>query len=211
MLDGKLWRENESKTFLEYLVEWEGRKINCEAHVFSPWTHQKVLSPKWRENWREKLVIIFGRKCPCTIVPSPILLFFTPFFFFFLLLIYWACVAFLTFFFLFLLIYWAACPVCFFFVQMWFFLRTWFLFFNKFRWLIFFLVVYHFFGFYWASFFNKNICVNLYKLTFSITSFLYSQQNKKEGKLKSFLSSHFSIIFPFSIIFLFYPSNQTDP
>ena len=99
MLDGKLWRENESKTFLEYLVEWEGRKINCEAHVFSPWTHQKVLSPKWRENWREKLVIIFGRKCPCTIVPSPILLFFTPFFFFFLLLIYWACVAFLTFFF----------------------------------------------------------------------------------------------------------------
>ena len=50
------------------------------------------------------------------------------------------------------------------------FLWTWFLFFNKFRWLIFFffLVIYHFFGFNWISFFHKGIYVNLYKITFSI-------------------------------------------
>ena len=34
---------------------------------------------------------------------------------------------------------------------------------------------------------------------------------QKEKKLKSFLSSHFSILPPFSILPLFHPSNQTDP
>ena len=28
----------------------------------------KKLSPKWRENWREKLDIIFGQKCPCATI-----------------------------------------------------------------------------------------------------------------------------------------------
>ena len=41
-------------------------------------------------------------------------------------------------------------------------------------WFFFFLVVYHFFGFNWVSFFNKGICVNLYKLTFSILLLFYS-------------------------------------
>ena len=37
------------------------------------------------------------------------------------------------------------------------------------------------FCFNWASFFNKSICINLYKLTFSIPPFFHSQPNKKEG------------------------------
>ena len=45
----------------------------------------------------------------------------------------------------------------------------------------FFLVVYHFFGFNWVSFFNRGICVNLYKLTFSILPLFHSQPNKNEG------------------------------
>ena len=74
------------------------------------------------------------------------------------------------FFFLFLLLSFIFLFLIFWFIYLFrcdFFFQTWFLFFNKFRWLIFFLVVYHFFGFNWASFFNKGICINLYKLTFS--------------------------------------------
>ena len=74
------------------------------------------------------------------------------------------------FFFLFLLLSFIFLFLIFWFIYLFrcdFFFQTWFLFFNKFRWLIFFLVVYHFFGFNWASFFNKGMCINLYKLTFS--------------------------------------------
>ena len=57
----------------------------------------------------------------------------------------------------------------------------------------FFLVVYHFFGFNWTSFFSKGICVNLYKLTFSIPPFSTPNQTKmREIKI-------------FSIISLFHP------
>ena len=49
------------------LVGWRGRKINSRIQVFSPRTYQKVFSPKWSKNWREKLGIIFGQKCPCAI------------------------------------------------------------------------------------------------------------------------------------------------
>ena len=38
------------ETFL-CLVGWGKRKINFGAQIFFPQTHQKVLSPKWRENW----------------------------------------------------------------------------------------------------------------------------------------------------------------
>ena len=48
-------------------------------------------------------------------------------------------------------------------------------------WFFFFLVVYPFFVFNWTSFFNKGICINLYKLTFSIILLFHSQLNKKKG------------------------------
>ena len=101
-------------------------------------------------------------------------------FLFFFLLIYWAgfiqcsySFCFLSCFFVFVFIFYFCLDLIFF----W----TWFLFFNKFRWLIFFLVVYRFFGFNWASFFNKGMCINLYKLTFSIPPFSHSQPKKKKG------------------------------
>ena len=44
-MDGKLWRENEKENFFDVcLVVWEGKKINGRIRVFSPLTHQKVLS-----------------------------------------------------------------------------------------------------------------------------------------------------------------------
>ena len=60
------------------------------------------------------------------------------------------------------------------------------------------------FHFNWASFFNKSICVNLYKLTFSIPLLFHSQPNKNKGNWNlfypptfpssyNFFSSHFFI------------------
>ena len=67
-MDGKLWRENRKENFFGMcLVEWGGRKISNGIQVFSPLTHPKVFFPKWRENSRKKLDIIFGQKCPCAI------------------------------------------------------------------------------------------------------------------------------------------------
>ena len=67
----------------------------------------------------------------------------------------------------------------------------------------------------------------LYKLHFLSSHFSFQPNKKKKkfvslhfstlltkhkwGKLKSFLSSHFSILSPFSILSLFHPPNQTDP
>ena len=56
------------KTFFGVcLVGWGGRKINGGAQVFSSQTHQKVFSPKWRENWREKMELLNGWKCRCSL------------------------------------------------------------------------------------------------------------------------------------------------
>ena len=108
------------KLFRVCLVGWRGRKINGEVQMFSLLTHQKVFSPKWRENWREKLGITFEQKCPCIITPSPTLLFFTLFFLFFLhcLVLFFFCCCFVLFFFLFL---------CFFFLNV-FWVKIWFFF-----------------------------------------------------------------------------------
>ena len=67
MVDGKLWWENGRKTFWSCMVGWEGKKINGGTQVFSLRAHQNVFSSKWRENWKEKLDIIFGQKCPYAI------------------------------------------------------------------------------------------------------------------------------------------------
>ena len=61
------------------------------------------------------------------------------------------------------------------------------------------------FRFNWQSFFINGIWVNLYKFTFSIPPLFHSQKKKKRDKLKSSLSSHFSIL-P-----LFHSSHQTNP
>ena len=51
MVDEKLWKENVKKNFFGVcLVGWGERKINGRARVFSPQAHQKLFSPKWREN-----------------------------------------------------------------------------------------------------------------------------------------------------------------
>ena len=112
--------------------------------------------------------------------------------------------------FFFLMIYWAGLSSIFFLDVI--FLWTWFLFFNKFRWLIFFLVVYHFFGFNWASFFiylfiygnwtsffNKGIYISLYKLTFPTSPFFTLNQTKRR-KIKVF-----SILSFFHSLAIFYP------
>ena len=49
------------------LVGWRESKINGVTQVFSSQTYKKVFSSKWKENWREKLDIIFGWKYPCAI------------------------------------------------------------------------------------------------------------------------------------------------
>ena len=79
---------------------------------------------------------------------------------------------------------------------MWFFKWTWFLFFNKLRWL--FLFIYHVFCFNWISFFNKSICVNLYKFTFFIIPFFsLSTKQKREKLKKKFYSPTFSSFYNF--------------
>ena len=150
-----------------------------------------------------------GRKCPCIIAHGLHPCCFSLHFFFFLFpSLDVACLFSFSFFFLF----WQACPVFFFLVlMMWFFIffMDVILKINKFRWLIFFWLFIIFFN--WALFFNKGICVNLYKLTFSIPPFFHSQSKKKGEKLNSFLFSYFSILSPFSILPLFHPFNQTNP
>ena len=132
--------------------------------------------------------IIFGRKCPCAIAHELHPHCFSSHFFFSLF----------TFDLLGRLVqysfFWFRCDFLFF-MDMIFLL-------NLGNWFFFFFV-YHFFGFNWASFFNKGICVNLYKLTFSISQFFHFQPNKNEENWNifyhpiflfsyHFLSSHFS-------------------
>ena len=62
------------------------------------------------------------------------------------------------------------------------------------------LVLYPFFGFNWASFFKKGICVNLYKLTYSILPFPTLNQTKIR-KIKIF--SILSLFHPPIIFYLF--------
>ena len=76
---------------------------------------------------------------------------------------------------------------------------------NKFRWLLFFCGYLSLFVFNCASFINKGIWVNLFKLIFS--SLHFSTPNQQKGEKINF----FSILPPFSILPLFYSSNQTNP
>ena len=78
---------------------------------------------------------------------------------------------------------------------------------NKFGWLLFFVVICHFF----ILIGHHSLTKVYFKLIFSISPLFNSQPNKNDEKIKSFLSSHFSILQPFSILPLFHPSNQTDP
>ena len=73
LFGGKIWwmknfeKKIEMKTFLS-VFDWVGKKENkwWKLHIFSP-NPLKIFSPKWREDWRENLSIIFRGKCPCTI------------------------------------------------------------------------------------------------------------------------------------------------
>ena len=104
----KLWRENgNANFFVMCLVGWGGRKINGGVQLFSSMTHKKIFFLKWRENWKEKLHIIFGRKFT---------LFFLRVFFFLNLL--GKIVQYYYFLFCFLL---CVCVCVFFFFKMWFF------------------------------------------------------------------------------------------
>ena len=105
-------------------------------------------------------------------------------------------------------------PRCvgFFLTRRYFFFGTWFFFFfnNKFGWLLFLWLFVTFFGFNWSSFFSNGIWVKLFKLIFSFLPLFHFQPNKRE-RIKIILSSHFFILSPFSILPLFYHSNQTNP
>ena len=172
------------KTFLS-VNSWVGMKE-------SKWWGLGVSSPSLPKSFLLKMEIKLKEEighhfwmkmpiCNCTWASST-LLFFTLFFFFFFFppghclpppLLF-------LFFFYFLWFTGHACPEFFFFFGCCccyldvIFLWTWFLFFNKFRWLIFFfwlfitflvLIGHQFFFFFygnWKSFFNKGICINLY-------------------------------------------------
>ena len=132
MVDRKLWRENRKENFFGMcLVGWGGKKINCRAQVFSPWAHQNVFSPKWRENWVRMNFFLMDKNAYVHI-PLFIYLFFSP----------WVVsnVAFLFLFFVFF--FWfsrAGCDSCFFFFKdVIFIFGCDFYFFNKFGWLLFF-------------------------------------------------------------------------
>ena len=75
-MDGKFRRKWEGKLFWVHSVEWERRKINGELHVFSLWTHQKVFSPKLRENLMEKIWLFNRQKCKCLVHFTFLFLFF---------------------------------------------------------------------------------------------------------------------------------------
>ena len=89
-MDGKPWRENGKKNFFWVcLVRWRWRKINGKAQVFSPWAHQKVLSPKWGENWEGKAhEMSFQKYAPRWTSPLMCWLFFFPLLICCLLLLY---------------------------------------------------------------------------------------------------------------------------
>ena len=156
------WMENFGekigrKTFLS-MFGWMGRKENkwwgpCVFFLDPP----KSFLLKIEKKLKGKIGYHFWTKMPmCNYIwASSMLLFFPPFFFFFFFSTPRRCLPFLFFTKMlpasssfFLLIYWAGVACLFFFcVYLFrcdFFLWTWFLFFNKFRWLIFFLVIYHF-------------------------------------------------------------------
>ena len=136
----------------------------------------------WKKNFREKIGMKTFLEC----------VWLSRFFFFFFLDI---TSSFPFFFFLFLLIYWVGIIQCmlliyifaflffffFFFGLDLIFFWTWFLFFNKFRWLLIIFGCLSLFCFNLTSYFNKNIWVNLYKLTFFIPPLFNSQPNKNEG------------------------------
>ena len=135
-----LERKWEGKLFGVCLIGWRERKINGGTQVFFPWAYQKVFSPKWRENWREKLDIIFWQKCPYAVAHGLVYVALLYFFFFPL-----GCC--LLFFFdllsklptLVLILFFFFCFLLYFFVlDLIFFRHVFFYFFNKFRWLIFF-------------------------------------------------------------------------
>ena len=149
-MDGKFRRKWEGKLFWVHSVEWERRKINGEIHVFSLWTHQKVFSPKLRENLMEKIWLFNRQKCKCLVHFTFLFLFFSFFFFSFLDVAFlffvfsffdflccgWACYLFFSFlffpgcclhFFYFLVV--GVIVVLFYFI--FFFFGIWFLFFNK--------------------------------------------------------------------------------
>ena len=96
-MDGKFWRENGNENFLECLVGWGGRKINCRTQVFSPQVYLKVFSPRWRENWSKNLDIIFGQKCPCVVAHELVHIDLLHFFFFFSFLSFGCCLFFFSF------------------------------------------------------------------------------------------------------------------
>ena len=148
-MDGKFRRIWEGKLFWVHSVEWERRKINCEIQVFSLWTHQKVFSPKLRENLMEKIWLFNRQKCKCLVHFTFLFLFFSflfwmslfcflffAFSFFDFLCCGWACYLFFSFlffpgcclhFFYFLVV---GVIVVLFFIFVFFF-GIWFLFFNK--------------------------------------------------------------------------------
>ena len=66
------------KTFLSVFGWMGGRKINGGAFVFSHRAHQKVFSPKWRENWKRKSSYLINKNAHVQFLS-----FFFPFFFFF--------------------------------------------------------------------------------------------------------------------------------
>ena len=82
-----------------------------------------------------------------------------------------------------------------------------FYFFSKFGRLLFFCGYLSLFCFNWASFFNKSLLVNLFKLIFFHPSTFSLSTKQKGEKIKYYISSHFSILPPFSIFTLFHHSN----
>ena len=82
---------------------------------------------------------------------------------------------------------------------------------HVFRFFFFFLIRYIYIYIYYFKLSTGDIRVNLYNLYFLSLQFSILLTKHIRKKTKSFLFSHFSIPFPFSVLLLFHPSNQTDP
>ena len=201
-MDGKLWRENKNEIFFLSVLGWVGRKEN---KLWGPWCFLSRPTKKFSFQNRKKtegrnLASFLDGNAHVQLHMDFVHVALLHFFFF---LPPSRCLSF----FFFSFFFWFTGrlrPMLIFFS---------FLFLSFFCFLLclcvcvcvfFFFFVYHFFCFNWASFLNKGICVNLYKLTFSIPLLFHSQPNKNKGNWNlfypstfpsshNFLSSHFSI------------------
>ena len=139
----------------------------------------KKFSPKMERNWREKMGLLNEQKCPC-ILAHGLCLYFTLLHLFFFFFSFPRCLFFPSFFFFF---FWFNCTLHIFFF---FFLLLSFVFFFFWLFVIFLVLIGHHFQ---QGYMSKFIQTHFFhSFTFSLLT------KQKWGKLKYFLSFHFSTL-----------------